>query len=158
MKRLLLLSVILFAAFSAKSQSQQLKFGMGLNLGIPANNLSGSSIAAGVDVMAHYMASKDVAITGDFGYNALFAKNGGGTTSILPLRVGLRVYPDSRFFLAGKIGAGFLSSKYSSVTSTAFSIGAGLKFDKQLELGATYDGYSKNGTIGLVNFRLGYFF
>lgn len=135
----------------------QVKVGAGLNLGIPVQNLSGSSIAAGADLMLHYNLSKEAAITGDVGYTALFAKNEGKTTSIIPLRVGLRYYPSSTFFLGGKIGAGFLSGN-GSVTTTAYSLGAGLKMDDQLEIGASYDAYSKNGTIGLINFRLGYFF
>lgn len=157
MKKVFVCAFVLLAAVSTKAQSSALKFGVGLNLGIPAHNLSGSSIAAGADIMAHYSASKQVAITGDVGYTALFAKNGGKTTNIIPLRAGLRFYPSNNFFVAGKIGAGFLSGN-GSVTTTAYSFGAGYKMDSQLEIGASYDGYSKNGTIGLVNIRLGYFF
>lgn len=157
MKKVLLASLILFSVVSTKAQSSDLTFGVGLDLGIPAHNLSGSSIAAGFDVMAHYSVSKEVAITGDVGYTALFAKSGGKTTNIIPLRAGIRFYPGSNFFVGGKIGAGFLSGN-GSVTTTAYSLGGGFKIDKQLELGASYDGYSKNGTVGLVNIRLGYFF
>ena len=157
MKKIILGAVVLFTVVSAKAQSSNLKFGIGLDLGIPAHNLGGSSIAAGADLMAEYGISKEVALTGDVGYTALFAKNGGKTTNIIPLRAGLRFYPGSNFFIGGKIGAGFLSGN-GSVTTTAYSLGGGFKIDKQLELGASYDGYSKNGTVGLVNFRLGYFF
>ena len=139
------------------SVKAQVKFGAGLNVGIPVQNLSGSSIAVGGDLMLHYGLSKEVAVTGDVGYTALFAKNDGKTTSIVPLRAGLRYYPSSGFFLGGKIGAGFLSGN-GSITTTAYSLGAGVKMDDQLEIGASYDAYSKNGTIGLINFRLGYFF
>lgn len=158
MKKLFFVPLICLSMLMVNAQKTPLKFGVGLDLGIPAKNLGGSSIAAGADVMAHYAVSKEVALTGDFGYTALFAKNGGSTTSILPLRVGVRVYPVSNFFLGGKIGAGFLSSSLSSVTTTAYSLGGGFSIDDQLELGASYDAYSKNGTIGLVNIRLGYFF
>ena len=139
------------------SVKAQAKFGAGLNVGIPVQNLSGSSIAVGGDLMLHYGLSKEVAVTGDVGYTALFAKNDGKTTSIVPLRAGLRYYPSPGFFLGGKIGAGFLSGN-GSITTTAYSLGAGVKMDDQLEIGASYDAYSKNGTIGLINFRLGYFF
>lgn len=157
MKKVLLGAIILFAAVAANAQSSGLKFGIGLDLGIPAHNLSGSSIAAGADLMAEYGIAKEVALTGDIGYTALFAKSGGKTTNIIPLRAGIRFYPGSNFFVAGKIGAGFLSGN-GSVTTTAYSLGGGFKIDNQLELGASYDGYSKNGTVGLVNIRLGYFF
>ncbi|MES2848767.1 MAG: outer membrane beta-barrel protein [Bacteroidota bacterium] len=154
MKKLLFGTVFTIAAISA---SAQLKAGAGLNVGVPVQNLSGSSIAVGADLMLHYNLSKAVAVTGDVGYTALFAKNGGKTTSIIPLRAGLRYYPSSQFFIGGKIGAGFLSGN-GSITTTAYSIGAGFKMDDNLEIGASYDAYNKEGVIGLLNFRLGYFF
>lgn len=154
MKKLLSATILFLSVLSARSQ---VKFGGGLNVGLPVQNLSGSSVAVGADLMLHYAASLQVAITGDVGYTALFAKNDGKTTSIIPLRAGIRFYPVSNFFLGGKIGAGFLSGN-GSITTTAYSLGAGVKMDDQLEIGASYDAYSKEGTIGLINFRLGYFF
>ena len=158
MKKIFFASLILVSSFSAKSQNTALKFGGGLNLGIPVHNLSGSSVAIGADFLAHYAVTSQVAITGDFGYNALFAKNGGGTSNIIPLRAGIRIYPVENVYFLGKIGAGFISSNGSSVTSTAYSLGAGYSVNKKVEIGASYDGYSKNGTIGLLNLRLGFFF
>ena len=158
MKKLFFATAILFATVTVNAQNANLKFGAGLNIGIPAHNLSGTSLGVGVDVIVLYSLSKQAALTGDFGYTALFGKNSAPTTSLLPLRVGLRYYPSDDFYVAGKIGAGFLSSSYGSSTTTAYSFGAGYKIDPQLEIGASYDGYSKNGTIGLVNLRLGYFF
>jgi len=158
MKKLFFASLILISAFSVRSQNAALKFGGGLNLGIPVHNLSGSTVAIGADFLAHYAVTTQVAITGDFGYTALFAENGGATTNILPLRAGLRVYPAENVYFLGKIGAGFISSNGSSVTSTAYSLGGGYSINNKLEIGASYDGYSKNGTIGLLNLRLGFFF
>lgn len=154
MKKLFSAAVLFLLLSSAKAQ---VKIGGGLNVGIPVQNLSGSSIGVGADLMLHYNLAPQVAITGDVGYTALFAKNDGKTTGIVPLRAGIRFYPLSNFFLGGKIGAGFLSGN-GSITTTAYSFGAGIKMDSQLEIGASYDAYSKNGTIGLLNFRLGYFF
>lgn len=154
MKKLLSVSILSILLLSAKAQW---KVGAGLNVGIPITNLEGSSMAVGGDLMVHYAASRQVAITGDVGYTALFAKNDGKTTSIIPLRAGLRVYPTESFFIGGKIGAGFLSGN-GSTTTTAYSFGAGVNMDNRWEIGASYDAYSKEGTIGLLNFRLGIFF
>jgi hypothetical protein len=154
MKKLFSIPVLLLMAVCVHAQP---KIGAGLNVGLPVQNLSGSSIAVGADLMALFPLSKEASVTGDVGYTALFAKNGGKTTGIVPLRIGLRYYPSPSFFLGGKIGVGFLSGN-GSVTTTAYSLGAGVKMDNQLEIGASYDAYSKNGTIGLINFRLGYFF
>lgn len=161
MKKLFLGTLLFLCVFTVKSQNKDLKFGGGINVGIPVSNLNGTSLGAGFDLLAHYKVATQVAITGDIGYTALFGKNGASTTNLIPLRIGLRFYLTPEFYLSGKIGAGFLSnsSSYStSVTTTAYSIGAGYMIDKKLEIGASYDGYSKNGTIGLLNLRLGFFF
>ncbi len=158
MKKLLVATTILFTAIAVKAQQSDLIFGVGLDIGIPAHNLSGSSMAVGADFMALYKISKAAAVTGDIGYTALFGKNGASTTNIVPIRVGLRYYPVNEFYLAAKIGAGFISSPGNSITSTAYSFGAGYAISPNLEIGASYDGYDKNGTVGLVNLRLGYFF
>ena len=158
MKKLFFATVILLAAFSSNAQKSDLKFSGGVNIGIPAQNLSGTSLGLGADIMALYHLSAQAAITGDFGYTALFAKNGASTTNLLPLRAGLRYYPSEKFFVAGKIGAGFISNSGSSVTTTAYSFGLGYAINPKVELGGSYDGYSKDGTVGLVNFRLAYLF
>jgi hypothetical protein len=162
MKRLFFATGILLTALTGNAQKSNLKFSGGLNIGIPAHNLGGTSLGLGVDVMALYPLSTQATITGDFGYTALFAKNakytGATTTNLLPLRVGLRYYPSGNFFVAGKIGAGFISNSGSSITTTAYSFGLGYAFTPKIELGGSYDGYSNDGTVGLVNFRVAYFF
>jgi hypothetical protein len=106
------------------------------------------------------MLSNQAALTGDFGYTALLSKSKeDATTNLLPLRIGLRYYPSSKFFVGGKIGAGFISNPgTSSITTTAYSFGLGFDASRRVELGGSYDGYSKNGSVGLINFRLGYRF
>jgi hypothetical protein len=158
MKRVFFATAILLTGIAAQAQKSPIKFQGGLDLGIPAHNLDGTSIGLGADVMAIYKLSKEAAFTGDFGYSALLGKNGAGTTSLLPLRFGIRYYPTDNFFVAGKIGAGFISNDGSSVTTTAYSFGMGGKIASRTEIGVSYDGYSKNGTVGLVNLRLGYYF
>ena len=158
MKKIFFATVILLTAITTNAQTSGVKFGGGLNIGIPAHNLSGNSLGAGVDLMALYNLSNEFAITGDVGYTALFGKNGTSTTNLIPLRAGLRSYPSNEFFFAGKIGAGFISNSGSSVTTTAYSFGLGYKIDPKLELGASYDGYIKEGTVALINISLGYFF
>lgn len=146
------------AVFSAEAQKSALQFQGGLNVGIPAHNLGGTSLGLGADLLAHLSVTSQVAITGDIGYTALLGKNGGGTSNLVPIRAGVRVYPSEDFFVGGKIGAGIISNDGSSVTTTAYSFGIGYKAARRIELGASYDGYSKNGTVGLINLRLGYFF
>jgi hypothetical protein len=97
MKKLFFATAILLTAITTNAQNSDLKFQGGLDLGIPAHNLSGTSLGVGVDVMALYPLSKEAVVTGDFGYTALFGKNGATTTNLLPLRAGLRFYPSDNF-------------------------------------------------------------
>jgi hypothetical protein len=101
------------------------KFFSGSGLGAPVHNLDGTSVGIGVDLTGIYMLSSTAALTGDFGYTSLLSKfKKNSTTSLLPLRIGLRYYPSSNFFVGGKVGAGFISnSGTSSVTTTAYSFG-----------------------------------
>jgi len=166
MKKVILsLAIIALATVGAQAQKKHssesegaFKVGVGLDLGIPVSNLDGSSFAIGADVLAEYGFTSQFALTGDIGYTRILAKSGGSDFGIVPLRAGLRVYAAPDFYFGAKIGAGFVSGSGSSFTSTAYSFGAGYKFSSALDLGASYDGYSKNGSIGLINFRLGYTF
>ena len=165
MKKLLLAVVIIAGTFTASYAQTGFKAGGGINLAIPANNLKSYSIGAGLDLMAHYGFTDALALTGDVGYTAMFAKKEFEDLkfNVIPLRAGLRFYPSPNFFLAGKAGVGFLNvtapnNVKSNTTATAYSFGAGYAMDDKLEIGATYDGYSKNGSFGIVNIRLGYWF
>ena len=167
MKKVFLSLFLAAISFSAVQAQQGLKFGGGINLAIPASKMDGISIGSGVDLMLHAGLSDNFAVTGDVGYTALFPKkdNGIKSSSIIPLRAGIRFYPSPNFFLGGKIGAGFMNTKFENTslenykaTTTAYSFGAGYAMDQKLEIGASYDGYSKNGSSGLVNIRLGYWF
>jgi hypothetical protein len=157
MKKILLATVILFNAFSGNSQNSFRVQG-GIDLGIPVHNLGGTSVGLGVDLTGIYRLSDAAALTGDFGYTALLAKSRkDATTNLLPLRIGLRYYPTGNFFVGGKIGAGFISNPgTTSITTTTYSFGLGLNASQRVEIGGSYDGYSKYGSVGLINFRLGY--
>jgi len=156
MKKSFFVSVILLTAITTYAQKSTLKFQGAFDLGIPVHNLDGTSVGIGLDLMAIYPLSNAAVLTGDFGYTALVGKNEASTTNLLPLRIGLRYYPSTNFFVGGKIGAGFISNSGASVTTTAYSFGMGFKVAPKVEIGGSYDGYSKNGTVGLINLRLAY--
>ena len=159
MKTAFFATIIFFTSFTSQAQNSFRVQG-GIDLGVPVHNLYGTSIGLGVDLTGIYMLSNQVALTGDFGYTALLSKSKeDATTNLLPLRIGLRYYPSAKFFVGGKIGAGFISNPgTSSITTTAYSFGLGFNASPRVELGGSYDGYSKNGSVGLINFRLGYRF
>lgn len=161
MKKLIFITVFTAASFLTKAQAPSIegfRIGLGTTLAIPANNLEGISIGVGADVLAMYGISPQFAITADLGYQSLFAKNNGGSLDIIPIRVGARYFATPSFYLGGKVGLGIISGGLNDVTATAYSFGAGYYLSPKIDVGASYDGYSKNGSFGLVGIRLGYTF
>ncbi len=160
MKKLILsFAVLLLATGAANAQSERpFSAEVGLNLAIPVSNLKGYSIGAGIDVLGQYMISDKVGITADAGYTALFPKNGGENLGIIPIRGGLRFYPNYNFYLAAKAGVGIINGGGDNYSSTAYSFGAGYMLSPAVDLGVTYDGYSKVGSFGLANIRIAYKF
>lgn len=160
MKKLILsFAIVALGTLAAQAQdSKEFTVEGGINLAIPANNLSGASIGAGVDVLGQYTITPKVGITADAGYTSIFPKGGGSNLGIIPIRAGVRFYPSSDFYLGGKAGVGILTGGGDSYSTTAYSFGAGYMISPAIDLGATYDGYSKYGSFGLVNIRLGYKF
>ena len=163
MKKLLMIAVLVTGSVVTQAQSGEgirgFKLGVGANLAIPANNLKFASIGAGIDLLGQYGISDNIALTADAGYTSLFGKDGFENTSLIPIRAGVRFFATPEFYLGGKVGVGIQKYKGSdSQTSTAYSFGAGYFLSPQVDVSAAYDGYSKNGSIGLVNVRLGYTF
>ncbi|MEO5943371.1 MAG: outer membrane beta-barrel protein [Ferruginibacter sp.] len=163
MKKLLIIAVLVAGSFAGMAQNDAgirgFKISGGIDLAIPASNFSGFSIGAGVDLLGQYGVSDNVGITADAGYTAVFPKGGGTNLGIIPIRAGIRFYPSSSFYLGGKAGVGIFTGGGSSTSTTAYSFGAGYMISPKLDLGVSYDGYSKSGSSsGLVNVRLGYFF
>lgn len=163
MKKLCFIATFVVFTLTVSAQDgaadQPFKFGVGALLGIPVNNLDFTSIGAGIDLLGQYSVSEKISITADAGYTSMFGKKGAPDFSIIPLRAGLRFYATPQFYIAGKGGVGITKLKgYSSVTSTAYSFGAGYFINPNIDVSGTYDGYSKNGSLGLVAIRLGYTF
>lgn len=167
MKKLFFIAAFAAASFAGKAQDESimgLKFGLGANLGIPIGDLADiSSIGAGIDLLGQYGISEQIAITADVGYTSMFGKKVNTIDfpdiSIIPIRAGLRFFPSPQFFLGAKAGVGILKSKNSdSYSATAYSFGAGYYVNPSFDVSASYDGYSKNGSLNLINIRLGYTF
>lgn len=157
---MLAITILSYSSFAQMGSAniEGFKVSGGINLAIPASHLKSTSIGAGLDLLGQYGVSGNLGITVDAGYTALFQKNGGDDLGIIPIRAGLRYYTSPTFYVAGKVGIGILTSNGNSSSTTAYSFGGGYKMSPKVDLGLTYDGYSKNGSIGLVNIRLGYFF
>lgn len=163
MKKLFFTITVMIASLTLIAQQgpgiRGFKVGVGANLAIPTSNLNSTSIGAGFDLLAQYGIAEQVGITADAGYTVLFGKDGFNDLSIVPIRAGIRFYPSPAFYLGAKAGVGILNTKGAeSRSATAYSFGAGYFLSPQIDVSAAYDGYSKSGSFGLVNVRLGYTF
>ncbi|MCP9750804.1 hypothetical protein [Ferruginibacter sp. HRS2-29] len=165
MKKIIPFFILLFLYNHAEAQKKHgdalgFKFSGGATLAVPSSNLPLWSVGAGVDLLMQYGITHDFAITGDAGFTNLFGRrNGIKNYTIVPVRVGARFFATPKFYIAAKTGVGFLKVKgIDGATALAYTVGGGYMVAKQLDLGVAYDGYSKNGTIGMVAFRAGYFF
>ena len=163
MKNLFLFVLLVVTGLMVKAQQENsirgFKIGAGANLAIPVSNLPYSTIGAGVDILASYTVSNNVAITADAGYTALFGKDNFVTTGIIPIRLGFRYLPIPEVYLGAKAGLGIYTLSNTSTNFTAYSIGAGYQFSSKMDVGAAYDGYTqKNSSFGYLNLRLGYTF
>lgn len=158
MKKLILSLAIVMITVAASAQDLEgFKVQAGINLAIPVLNLGFSSIGAGVDLSGIYGITEKVALTGDVGYTSLFGKNNIGNLGLVPVRVGVRYFTSENFYIAGKGGLIFTTNG-GGYSAAAYSAGVGYMLSPSLDLGASYDGYSKNGSAGYANIRLGYTF
>lgn len=109
--------------------------------------------------MGQYGISDNIAITADASYTILFGKDKSPDLSIIPIRAGVRFFTTPELYFGGKIGIGILKVKgFDSNTATAYSFVAGYLINPKIDISTAYDGYSKNGSSGLVAVRLGYTF
>lgn len=174
MKSLLLSLIILITNLSSHAQQKKVNIIAGLNIGYPLqtiNTLRGKILSAGLDLNAHFNVSSQVSITSDIGYTTVFATDD-ASPEIIPVRGGICYYPSTKFFIGGKIGVGFVKNggfTNAGFTSTlAYAFNTGFKISQHIELGASYDAYTKdqpdqsgfkeNNTISIINLKLGYWF
>lgn len=162
MKKIILLPAFCIISFLAKSQDvkrEGFKIGVGASLAIPASNLQYSSVGGGIDVLALYGMSNKLLLSADAGFTTLAGKSFFPSTAIIPIRIGLRYLPIDKLYLAAKAGLGIYTIIKTSSNYFAYSLGAGYMLSPKFDLGASYDGYSKqNISFGYVAVRLGYTF
>lgn len=146
------------------------KFSVGPELGFATGSFSnthsigfGATIQAEVSLQEHLYGT---ATTGIIIYNG---KSIAGTNTkqksltIIPVRVGAKYFLSGGVYGAAQIGVAFLSNN-ALYNGTAFAYSPQLGYEFKTKSGKAvdatfkYDGYSKNGTLGALGFRLAYIF
>ncbi len=137
------------------------KLGIGLNAGIPTNEAG--SFAIGADLRYQIDLDRQLSIPITAGYTNISFKDsyGGGNFGYIPAKAGLKYFfstTGSGAYALAEAGAAF-GTNSGSGTSFVYSPAVGYAWSNGLDLGAKYEGLSKDGVNnGYVGLRLAYGF
>lgn len=159
MKKILFVFAIVAASFAANAQETKSGFtpGAGIRVGLPIGDFGDAfGVAFGVEAQGEYMFSPNVSGVGSVGYTRFGGKTVGGfeipSTSVIPVLVGVRVYPSTSFFIGAKAGISFSteSGGGSDFTYEPHVGYNGNKFQVALGYNAISGDGSTAGHIGLT--------
>lgn len=154
-------AVALFFTTTVNAQSGDSKawrLGVGLNAGIPTTKAY--SFAIGGDLRLQKDFSSNISGLLSAGYTNFSVKDsyGGGSTGMIPVKAGAKVFFAENTYFSGELGAGF-STEDGGETAFLWAPGIGYGFDNGLDLGLRYEGAEfKGGSIGQVALRIAYGF
>jgi hypothetical protein len=161
----LLVGVALTSFAQTSKSSDQGKFSIGFEAGLPIGDASDFySAVLGGSFKYEYPVATSTFLTGSVGYNAFLVKSEfkdeGEKSSFgfIPVKVGLKYYIQNGFFAEGQIGVTF-STESGGGSAFAYAPGIGYSFDGGFEAGVRYEGWPKDGfTTSQIGLRLAYRF
>jgi hypothetical protein len=155
----------LFITLNANAQtkepagdSRDTRLGFGLSVGIPTNDAY--NIAVGGDLRLQKDFYSNISGILSLGYTNFSVKDdlGGGSIGYVPLKAGIKFFPTERFYFSGEVGAAFGTDEGQG-TAFVYAPGIGIGFNKGIDLGLRYEGFSQNGgNLGQVALRVAYGF
>ena len=167
-KLLLLLPVILITAF-ASAQKGNNQIGVAFEVGIPMGDFGDvAKTGFGGLLRGLYGVGEAGQVSFTTGYTTFGWKDLGpdesGNTWIIPLLVGYR-HSFSGFYVEPQLGYGIIGDKYKyagqsySDSEGGFAWGGGIGFARNgFDGGVRYQGITKNGTLSMIGFHVGYNF
>lgn len=138
--------------------SKDTRLGFGLSVGIPTND--DYNIAVGGDLRLQKDFYSNISGILSLGYTNFSIKDalGGGSIGFIPLKAGIKFFPTERFYFSGEVGAAFGTDEGQG-TAFVYAPGIGIGFNKGIDLGLRYEGFSQNGgNLGQVALRIAYGF
>lgn len=148
---------------SLSAPKSGVKFSIGAEAGLPVGDASdGYNLVLGGSVKLEVPTTTSTWFTLSAGYNAFFLKSefkGYGissTSGFVPVKAGLKCYT-SDFFIEAQAGIVW-STENGGGHAFAWSPGIGYTFNKGFEIGARYEGWTNDGTVGQISARLAYRF
>src|SRR5258708_874064 len=169
MKKLFLLTVIACITLLTQAQKGNNQIGVAFEVGVPVGSFGdGVKTGFGGLVKGLYGIGTAGQVSFTTGYSSFKWKNlssgQSGNSWIIPFLAGYR-HNFSGFYVEPQLGYGVFGSKYqfsgasSSASTGAFAWGAGIGFAKNgFDAGVRYQGLSKNGTVSVIGFHVGYNF
>lgn len=134
--------------------SQETRLGIGLNLGLPTTD--GYDFVIGGDLRLQKDFSGNVSGLLSAGYTAFTYD--GGSYGFIPVKAGVKIFPVTKFYFSGELGAGF-PTKDGGKTAFVWAPGIGYGLNNGVDLGLRYEGFSADGgTLGQVALRIAYGF
>ncbi|MDO3625873.1 outer membrane beta-barrel protein [Mucilaginibacter sp. BT774] len=174
MRKILLMAVLIvsavtasFAQTSKSSSSTSGKFSIGVDPGVPVGSVSDvSSFAIGGDIKYSLPAAPNFDVSLSAGYTVFIGKTidfGGtsvkvGNLKAIPVKLGGRYNFSGATGFFGEVGIGAAFIQDGGGTAFVYAPGIGYALDGGFEVGARYEGWSKNGSIGQIGFRVAYSF
>lgn len=164
MKKLALILTVL-CGLSVTSFAQSAKTSIGFEAGLPvgdAKNVYDAVIGGSLKYDLPIATSTYFTISA--GYSAFLTNDvteaftGKSSFGFVPVKAGIKYFFDQGFYGEGQLGAVF-STQNNGGTAFAYAPGIGYAFPGGFDLGARYEGWSKDGgTTGQATLRLAFNF
>ncbi|WP_114940363.1 MULTISPECIES: hypothetical protein [Mucilaginibacter] len=175
-------AVAIFIGTNVKAQTtpaNALRFGVGLEAGIPTGNAHDiSKFELGGTARLQYGVSNDLALTLTSGYYNFFGKTytssfsdntstttvtvKGRSLGMIPVKAGIKAFVGDGFYFAGEVGAGFEVHEpvAGAEKNTKLILAPGIGYaTKSWDIGVRYENFSgQSNNYGLVGLRLAYGF
>jgi len=160
-KTFLAVAFLLTAIFASAQTDKPLRLGIGIIPGVSLNNPAGFVLGADVRLQKGF-GNSNVSWILTTGYTHFFETKQNGivmfpTTSFIPLKAGLKVFPAANVYLAGEIGAGF-GIETGVGTSFVYSPSIGIIVAKDWDLSIKYEHFTKYHETQQLALRVAYGF
>lgn len=168
MKKQLLFALILGCLSTTTfAQKDGLKFSAGPEVGFAIGDFSNThSLGIGASAQMEFSLQEKMNATVTAGFLTFSGKSIAGTNvkfqgqAFIPVRGGIKYFLTTGIYAGAQAGVAFLNNGGGTAFSYSPQIGYEFKTknDKAVDATFKYEGYSKNGSLGALAFRLAYVF
>jgi hypothetical protein len=168
MKKIVMSVAVLVAVCSAAfAQKDGLKFSAGPEIGFAIGDFSSThSLGIGASGQLEFGLQDKLNFTATAGFITFSGKSIAGTNvkfqgqAFIPVRAGAKYFFTTGIYGAAQLGVAFLNNGGGTAFSYSPQLGYEFKTknDKAVDATFKFEGFSKNGSLGALAFRLAYVF